>query len=147
MELSASDSNFQSISLSLFVNDEAISTKSILDEGDVHLVFQVVLNEAFNEIRFSLSILGQGSTLTFENMRYLLKQGVNDSNNPLLPQNEFSIPFFKVPKNIFLGIFVLFDCWLVMGIMMRIYKGRKLRKKQQAENDEYILEIFQLTKE
>lgn len=147
MELSASDSNFQSISLSLFVNDVAISTKSILDEGDVHLVFQVVLNEAFNEIRFSLSILGQGSTLTFENMRYLLKQGVNDSNNPLIPQNEFNIPFFKVPKNIFLGIFVLFDCWLVMGIMMRIYKGRKLRKKQQAENDEFILEIFQLTKE
>jgi hypothetical protein len=80
-------------------------------------------------------------------MRYSVKQGVNDSSNPLVPQDEFNIPFFKVPKNIFLGIFVLFDCWLVMGILMRIYRGRKHRKTQKVENDEFILEIAQLSQE
>ena len=145
MQLTASEASFQTISLSLYINDIAVATKSITDDGDVHIFFNVELSLGFNKFRFSMSILGQGSTVTFENMRYMLKQGINDTNNPLLPQEEYNIPFFKVPKNIFLGIFVLFDCWLVMGIMMRIYKGRKMRKKQQAENDEFILEIVQLT--
>ncbi len=147
MQFSASDSRFQSIALSLYVDDIAVTTKSISEEGDVHIILDVELGEEFNEIKFVFTILGQGSTLTVENMRYMLKQGVNDSQNPLSPEEEFNIPFFKLPKNIFLGIFVLFDCWLVMGIMLRIYKGRKLRKTQQAENDEFILEIVQLSQE
>ncbi|MHA1200534.1 MAG: hypothetical protein ACTSQF_14535, partial [Candidatus Heimdallarchaeaceae archaeon] len=147
MELSASTSGFQSIVLSVYVDDSAVSTKSISDVGDVHVFLEVELSEGYNEIKFVLNIIGQGSTVTFENMRYTLNQGVNDTLNPLAPDDEFNIPFFKVPQNIFLGIFVLFDCWLVMGILLRIYKGRKLRKKHQTENDEFILEIVQLSQD
>ncbi|MCE7742768.1 MAG: hypothetical protein GOP50_09965, partial [Candidatus Heimdallarchaeota archaeon] len=147
MELSASTSGFQSIVLSVYADDSAITTKSISDVGDVHIFIDVELTEGYNEIKFVLNIIGQGSTVTFENMRYTLEQGINDTLNPLIPEDEFNIPFFKVPKNIFLGIFVLFDCWLVMGILLRIYKGRKLRKNQQTENDEFILEIVQLSQD
>ena len=147
MEFSVSDISFQSISLSIYKDDTVVTTKSITNEGDVHFILDIQLHENYNEIRFNLNILGQGATITFENMRYSLLQNTNESNNPLIPNDDFNIPFFKVPKNIFLGIFVLFDCWLVMGIMLRIYRGRKLRKKQQAENDEYILEIAQLSQE
>ena len=148
MILSSPDTSFQSIALTIKINGVSTISKSIMDLGDVHVVEELTLSEGFNQIDFSLSILGRGSTLTIENMRYTLEQGYNDTNNPLLPDNEgLDIPFFQLPKNIFLGVFVLFDVWLVMGIMLRIYKGRKVRKKTQVENDEYILEIIQLTQE
>ncbi len=147
MELTASESAFQSIALSIYVDDVAITTKSISEEGDVHIIFDVQLNEEFNEIKFTLNILGRGSTITFKNMRFTLLQNTEESPNPLSPEEGIDIPFFKVPKNIFLGIFVLFDCWLVMGIILRIYKGRKFRKKQLTENDEFILEIVQLSQD
>ena len=147
MEISSSGTSFQNIALTIYVDGVAVTAKSISKEGDVHIVLDVDLSEEYNEVKFVLNILGQGSTITMENVRYILQQSINSSQNPLAPEDEFNIPFFKVPKNIFLGIFVLFDCWLVMGIMLRIYKGRKLRKKQQVENDEFILEIAQLTQD
>jgi len=34
-----------------------------------------------------------------------------------------------------------------MGIILRIYRGHKIKKKCQTENDEFILEIAQLSQD
>lgn len=146
MEFSASDYNFDSITLTCYVNDIATYTKTFRDPGDVHVSEEVTFTEGINELNYILIILGGGSEITIENMRYSLQQ-ITGSENGELPIGGIDIPFFQLPKNIFLGLFVLFDCWLVMGIMLRIYKGRKLRKSNQTENDEFILEIAQMSQD
>ena len=146
MEFSVSDYNFDSITLTCYVNDIATYTKTFRNPGDVHVSEEITFTEGINELNYILIILGGGSEITFENMRYSLQQ-ITGSSNGELPTGGIDIPFFQLPKNIFLGLFVLFDCWLVMGIMLRIYKGRKLRKSRQTENDEFILEIAQMSQD
>jgi len=146
MEFSVSDYNFDSITLTCYVNDIATYTKTFRDPGDVHVTEEITFTEEINELNYILIILGGGSDITIENMRYTLQQ-ITGSGNSVFPTGGIDIPFFQLPKNIFLGAFVLFDCWLVMGIMLRIYKGRKLRKSRQTENDEFILEIAQMSQD
>ncbi|TET74988.1 MAG: hypothetical protein E3J43_09030 [Candidatus Heimdallarchaeota archaeon] len=146
MEFSVSDYNFDSLTLTCYVNDLATYTKTFRNPGDVHVSEEITFTEGINELNYILIILGGGSEITIENMRYSLQQ-ITGSENGVLPAGGIDIPFFQLPKNIFLGLFVLFDCWLVMGIMLRIYKGRKLRKSRQTENDEFILEIAQMSQD
>ena len=146
MEFSVSDYNFDSITLTCYVNDIATYTKTFRNPGDVHVSEEITYTEGINELDYILIILGGGSDITIENMRYSLQQ-ITGSENGVLPTGGIDIPFFQLPKNFFLGVFVLFDCWLVMGIMLRIYKGRKLRKSRQTENDEFILEIAQMSQD
>jgi hypothetical protein len=146
MQFSISDQSFDYMTLTCYVNHIAAYTKTFRTPGDVHVSEEITLVEGINELTYTLAILGRGSIVTLENLRYTIQQtdGTGSNGNPT---EGFDIPFFQLPKNIFLGIFVLFDCWLIMGIMLRIYKGRKQRKSQQTENDEFILEIAQMSKD
>jgi len=146
MVFSISDQSFDSITLNCYINQVAAYTKTFRTPGDVHVSEEITLVEGINELKYTLTILGGGSEVTFENLKYTIQQtdGTGSSGNPT---GGIDIPFFQLPKNIFLGIFVLFDCWLLMGIMLRIYKGRKHRKSHQAENDEFILEIAQMSQD
>ncbi len=146
MEFSVSDYNFDSITLTCYINEIATYTKTFRNPGDVHVTEEITFTQGINELDYILIILGGGSDITIENMRYTLQQETG-SENVGPPAGGIDIPFFQLPKNIFLGAFVLFDCWLLMGIMLRIYKGRKLRKSRQTENDEFILEIAQMSQD
>ena len=146
MDLFFFDLNFESLTVSLRVKKIPKMSKIFNNQGHLEISEQISLLNDFNEIEVVISILGNGAAITIENLQYslLLSTENSQTNNPA----EFTdIPFFKTPKNIAVGLFVLFDCWLLMGIILRIYKGHKLRKKQHTENDEFILEIAQLSQD
>lgn len=146
LTLSSQDSNFGGLNIYFIVNDELIFTKSIADLGSEEFSEHVVFREGYNEIRIIFSISGNGAIVRLEDIKFSLYQ--SDEETPFEQNQEFTeIPLFKSPKTILVGIFVLFDCWLIMGIILRIYRGRKFSKKQQTENDEFILEIAQISQD
>jgi hypothetical protein len=144
----SSDINFDSITITVKSGNSIAFTKSIRDTGQVEITGDINLYNGYNELRFVITILGQGATVTFQQIEYTIftpiEAGTPNSENPTDPLN---IPFFKAPENIIVGVFVLFNCWILMGIFLRIYRGRKNRKRYQTENDEYVLEIAQLTQD
>jgi len=144
----SSDMNFDSITITVKSGSSIAFTKTIKEKGQVEITGEINLYNGYNELRFVITILGQGATVTFQQIEYsiftLIETG---SPNSETPTNPLDIPFFKAPENIVVGVFVLFNCWILMGIFLRIYRGRKSRKRYQTENDEYVLEIAQLTQD
>ncbi|MCG3222508.1 MAG: hypothetical protein H7641_14095 [Candidatus Heimdallarchaeota archaeon] len=146
LTLSSQDSNFGGLNIYFIVNNELTFSKSIADLGSEEFSEQIVLVEGYNEIKIIFSISGNGAIVRLEDIKFSLYQ--SDEDTPFEQNQEFTdIPLFKSPKTILVGIFVLFDCWLIMGIILRIYRGRKFSKKQQTENDEFILEIAQISQD
>ena len=148
LTLSCQDSNFGGLNIYFIANGELVFTKNMADPGQEEFSERIELNEGYNEIRIIFSISGNGAIVQLQNIELSLSQSISGSDLPEGKNTEFTdIPLFKSPKTILVGIFVLFDCWLVMGIILRVYRGRKYRKKQQTENDEFILEIAQISQD
>ncbi|NPD90422.1 MAG: hypothetical protein HGN29_17045 [Asgard group archaeon] len=146
LTISSQDSNFGGLSIYFIINGELAFSKSIADFDSKEFSERIVLAEGYNEIKIIFSISGNGAIIRLEDIRFSLYQSNEDIT--LEENQEFTdIPLFKSPKTILVGIFVLFDCWLIMGIILRIYRGRKISKKQQTENDEFILEIAQISQD
>jgi hypothetical protein len=144
----SSDINFDSITITVKSGSNIAFTKSIKETGQVEITGDINLYNGYNELRFVITILGQGATVTFQEIEYTIFTPIETGDpTPENPTNPLDIPFFKAPENIIVGVFVLFNCWILMGIFLRIYRGRKNRKRYQTENDEYVLEIAQLTQD
>ncbi len=144
----SSDINFDSITVTIKSGSSIAFTKSIKEAGQVEITGDINLYNGYNELRFVVTILGQGATVTFQQVEYAIFTPIDTvTPNSETPTDPLVIPFFKAPENIIVGVFVLFNCWILMGIFLRIYRGRKNRKRYQTENDEYVLEIAQLTQD
>ncbi|MHA1852273.1 MAG: hypothetical protein ACTSUF_02075 [Candidatus Heimdallarchaeaceae archaeon] len=136
-----------SLSVTIYVNDIIIASSLVKENTSVELAPKIDLARDYYELKFSIKLTGTGSEVHFGPIRYVLETftgkqnpGNDDGENP------FDIPFFKTPKNIAIGLFLLFDIWLLLGIFMRLYRSRKMRKSEQyVENDEFILELAQLS--
>ncbi len=146
MNFSFSGVDFQSMSVSLLVNDFSVLSETFHSQGDIIISDSISFSEGYNEIDLVITAMGHDSIVIIQNLSYTIKK---TNENPVSnPGSELTdIPFFKTPKNIAIGLFVLFDCWLLMGIILRIYRGHKVKKKHQTENDEFILEIAQLSQD
>jgi hypothetical protein len=146
MNFSFEGVEFQSITVSLLVNDFSAFSEIFNSQGEIIISDTISFSEGYNEIDLVITVMGHDSTVIFQNVGYTIKKSNEDPvSNPDLELTD--IPFFKTPKNIAIGLFVLFDCWLLMGIILRIYRGHKIKKKHQTENDEFILEIAQLSQD
>ncbi|MCK4972890.1 MAG: hypothetical protein KAS52_06185, partial [Candidatus Heimdallarchaeota archaeon] len=144
----SSDINFDSITITIKSGNSIAFTKSIKETGQVEITGDINLYIGYNELTFVITIVGQGATVTFQQIEYTIFTPIETGTpNSETPSDPLSIPFFKAPENIIVGVFVLFNCWILMGIFLRIYRGRKNRNRYQTENDEYVLEIAQLTQD
>ncbi len=144
----SSDTNFDSITITVRSGSNIAYTKSIKEAGQVEITGDINLYNGYNELSFVITIIGEGATVTFQQIEYTIFTPLTTvTPNPETPSDPLDIPFFKAPENILVGVFVLFNCWILMGIFLRIYRGRKSRKRYQTENDEYVLEIAQLTRD
>ncbi|MHA1419961.1 MAG: hypothetical protein ACTSYH_05875 [Candidatus Heimdallarchaeaceae archaeon] len=143
-----SDTSFDSITITVKSGSSVAFSQSTKEIGLVEITGEIDLYNGYNELTFVITIMGQGATVTLQQIEYTLFTPINSGiPNTETPTNPLDIPFFKAPENIIVGVFVLFNCWILMGIFLRIYRGRKSRKNYQTENDEYILEIAQLTQD
>ncbi|MCK4896158.1 MAG: hypothetical protein KAS47_05070, partial [Candidatus Heimdallarchaeota archaeon] len=132
----SSDINFDSITITIKSGNSIAFTKSIKETGQVEITGDINLYIGYNELTFVITIVGQGATVTFQQIEYTIFTPIETgSPNPGNPTDPLSIPFFKAPENIIVGVFVLFNCWILMGIFLRIYRGRKNRRRYQTEND------------
>ena len=137
---------FQSISVSLIVNNFGVFSKKYISQGDIIISDTISFDEGYNEIELIITASGSDSSVILQNVSYIINQSNEEPvSNPDTDLTE--VPFFKTPKNIAIGLFVLFDSWLLMGIILRVYRGHKIKKKHQTENDEFILEIAQLSQD
>ncbi len=146
MNFSFEGGDFQSISVSLLVNDFSVFSEIFNSQGDVIISDTISFSEGYNELDLIITVMGHDSIVTLQNVGYIIKK---TNENPVSnPDSDLTdVPFFKTPKNIAIGLFVLFDSWLLMGIILRIYRGHKIKRKHQTENDEFILEVAQLSQD
>lgn len=138
-----------SLSVSISVNNHLQGTTLASDNMNIEFNQQIDLIPSYNEISISIKLTGKGSYIKIASFSYVLNTasvGQNPENEGVDQANNlFNVPFFKTPRTIAAGLFVLFDMWLLLGIFLRLYRSRKLRKAKQSETDEFILEIAQLS--
>ncbi len=141
-----SELEYDSFSVTLRMNGYTLYTELIKEDGLIVIERDIELINSFNEIEFIIQVIGSGYVCNLQDVKYtvsVLDEQVDDDNIT----DSFNVPLFKSPRTIFIGIVVLFDCWLVLGITMRIYKGHKHKKRKLTENDDFILEIMQIDSE
>ncbi len=129
--------------ISFKIGKNNINSKIISNVTEIEINDTFIIQEGYNEVQLDLMFFGEGNVLNLTDLHYILSISKDVSHNSSVDGSIEPIEMIKKPKTIFIGLIVLADCWLILGVIIRLYNKIERSKKdlKRWENEDFVVEL------